>query len=235
MEEVFKSGSLAMSAGPVPGLDGIPAWSDLLTNRILAVVAIFLLLSGLPDLLRLIPHLLYSFDRTRGAEALEHSIGTARSRNFSALICTLPFCLMADRYALMRPDFFAGIPPQWSAPATLGLLVAFILVRSLFYLLIRPRRMGSEQFATLRHNPYNYFILLTALMLLSVGFLSMLHVPDAVIRTVLWAEIAVIYLFALIRSGQFLGSFGMGFTTFLYLCGLEIIPAALMVAVVVFF
>ena len=234
MEEVFKSGTLDMSASPIPGLEAFPAWGDLLANRILTVVAVLLLLAGLPDLFRLAPHLLYSFDRSRGAAALEHSLGMARTRNLVALACALPFCLMADRYALMRPGFWAQIPAQWSAPATLGLLVAFLLVRALFYLIWRPRRLNTEAYATLRHNLYNYFILLTGLMLVSVGILSLLHLPDVVIRTVLWVEMAVFYLFALFRSGQFLSTFGMGFPTFLYLCGLEMIPAALMVAVVKF-
>ena len=235
MEEVFKGGTLDMSASPIPGLEALPAWGDLLTNRILAVVAVLVLLAGLPDLFRLVPHLLYGFDRSRGAAALEHSLGMARTRNLIALACVLPFCLMADRYALMRPGFWAQIPAQWSAPATLGLLAGFLLVRAFAYLIGRPRRLGIEQYATLRHNPYNYFILLTALMLFSVGILGLVRLPDTVIQTALWVEMAVVYLFALFRSGQILSSFGMGFPTFLYLCGLEIIPAALMVAVIKFF
>ncbi|MBQ9451639.1 MAG: hypothetical protein IJU34_10055 [Bacteroidales bacterium] len=236
MEEVFRGGTLDMSSGPIPGLDAFPAWGDLLTNRILAVIAIFTLLTGLPDLFRLAPQLLYSFDRPRGAAALEHSLGMARIRNLTALACILPFCLMADRYALLRPAFWTHIPAPWSAPATVGLFIAFLLVREIFYLICRPRRLSTESYLTLKHNPYNSFILLTALMLVSIGILSvLLHLTDPAIQTVLRVEIAVIYLFALLRSGQILGGFGIGFTTILYLCGLEIIPAALMVAVVMFF
>ena len=235
MEEVFKGGTLDMSASPIAGLDAFPAWGDLLTNRILAVVAVLFLLVGLPDLFRLVPHLLYSFDRSRGAAALEHSLGMARTRNVAAIACLLPFCLMADRYALLRPGFWTQIPAQWSAPATLGLVLAFLLVRVLSCLIWRPRRLNTEQYATLRHSPYNYFILLTTLMLVSVGILSLLRLPDTVIQTVLWVEMAVLYLFAIFRSGQILSGFGMGFPTFLYLCGLEIIPAALLVAVIKFF
>ena len=235
MEEVFKGGTLDMSASPIPGLEGLPAWGDVLTNRILAVVAVLLLLAGLPELFRLAPHLLYSVDRSRGSAALEHSLGMARTRNLTALACVLPFCLMADRYALARPAFWTHIPASWSAPATLGLLMAFVLVRAVSYLIWRPRRLNAEQYATLRHSPYNYFILLTALMLVSVGILSLLRLPDTVIQTVLWVEMAVVFLLTIFRSGQILSAFGMGFPTFLYLCGLEMIPAALMVAVVMFF
>ena len=235
LEEVFKSGRLAMSASPATDLAGSAAWGDLLTNRILAVAAVFLLVLALPDLFRLAPHLLYSFDRSRGSAELEHSVGAARTRNVTALFFFLPFCLMLDRYALLRPGFWSYIPPLWSAPATLGLMTLYLLVRSLCYALFRPRRLGTEEFATLKHLPYNYFILMAVLSLITAGICTVLRVPDGLIRTLLYWEIGVLWFFTLIRSGQFLDGKGFGFTTFLYLCGLEIIPAALLVAVVMFF
>ena len=235
MEEVFKSGSLVMSSSPVTDLAQAVRWGELPTNRILAVAAVLLLILALPDLLRLAPGLLYSFDRTRGSAELEHSLGAARTRNLVALTFILPFCLMLDRYALLRPRFWSLIPPQWSAPAALGLMAAFLLVRALCYALFRPRRLGTEESATLRHLPYNYFILMAALTLLTAGACSVFGVPDGTVRTVLMWEIAAVWLFTWVRSGQFLAGHGIGFPTFLYLCGLEIIPAALLVAVVMFF
>ena len=235
LEEVFKSGRLEMSASPLTDLADAGAWGDLTVNRILAVVAVGLMILSLPDLLRLVPHLLYSFDRSRGSVELEHSLGTARTRNVAALSFTLPFCLLLDRYALVRPRFWEHIPASWSAPAVLGLLAAFLLVRLLCYVLFRPRRLGSEEFATLKHLPYNYFILMAALTLLTAGACSVFGVPDGTVRTVLMWEIAAVWLFTWVRSGQFLAGHGIGFPTFLYLCGLEIIPAALLVAVVMFF
>ena len=235
MEEVFRNGTLEMSASPVSGLAGETAWGDLLTNRILAVAAIVLLVLSLLDFFRLIPHLAYSFDRSRGAAELEHSVGIARTRNGFALILALPFCLLADRYALLRPAFWSRIPALWSAPAALGVLLLFLLVRSLCYAAFRPRRLGSEESATLKHQPYNHFILLTLLMLASAAAMTLFRAPDPLIRSVLRWETAVIFFFAIFRSGQFLDSQGLGFTTILYLCGLEILPAALLVAVVLFF
>ncbi|MCR4860778.1 MAG: hypothetical protein K5910_08965 [Bacteroidales bacterium] len=235
MEEIFRSGTLEMSTRPIPGLAEGLAWSDILTNRILASLAVFLMIIGLLDLFRLAPHLLYSFDRSRGGAALEHSVSLARTRNTTALIHLLPFCLLADRFKLFRPDFWQHIPAEWSAPATIGVAVLFLLVRSLCYALFRPPRLGPEEQATLRHNPYNYFILLTVLMLVTAAVLILLHVPETAVRTVLLWECGILTFAALLRSAHFLGSNGLGFTTFLYLCGLEIIPLTLLVAIVLFF
>lgn len=229
VEELFRQGTLEMSSTPVGNPAAAAAWGDLLANQLLAVLAVVLLVVAMSDFFRLLPDLLYSFDRSRGAAALEHSIGQARTRNLLALFCILPFCLVADRYALWRPDFWQAVPAAWSAPATLGAMAAFLLVREIFYLVARPRRLGNEEADTLHHAPYNFFILLTLLMLVTVGVLTLLRSDDGFIRTLLLWETALVWLFSLIRSGQFLGSFCNVFSTFLYLCALEIIPAALLV------
>ena len=233
--EVFKSGTLEMSSSPLGTLAGDPAWNAVPTNRILAVVAVVLLVADLLDLFRLFPHLIYCYDRSRGAETLEHSLGMARSRNTATLFCALPFCLIADRYDLVRPRLWDAIPPAWSVPATLGALAAFLLLRRLCYLILRPRRLSSEAFDALRHNPYNYLLLLVPVMLLTVAVAVTGHLDDALTRTVLRVETAAVWAFALVRSGQILASRCSGLSTFLYLCGLELLPVSAMVAAAVLF
>ena len=58
MQELFRNGTLDMSAVPWGTLPDAPAWSDLLTNRILATVAVILLIINLPEFFRLVPQLL---------------------------------------------------------------------------------------------------------------------------------------------------------------------------------
>lgn len=232
---IFKGGSLEMSTEPLSGWVEAPVWRDLFSTRILAVAAIFLLLVNLPDLFRLLPHLFYSYNRPRGAADLEHSLGLARMRNHTALCYALPFCLIADRYALMQPRWLSALPAEWHAPATLGLFVAFLLLRALAYVLWQPHRLRGEPYATLKHIPYNVFILLVSVMLVTVGLLLVFRAPDTTARTVLLWEITVFYLFSQIRASQFLAASGMGFTTFLYLCALELLPAASLVAVIELF
>ena len=219
--ELFRQGTLEMSATPVGDPAAAAAWGEILSNQILAVLAVGLLVVSLPDFFRLLPDLLFSFDRTRGAAALEHSVGQARTRNL--------ICLMADRYALWRPGLWQAVPAAWSAPAALAGMAAFLLVREFFFLVARPRRLGKEESDTLHHAPYNFFILLTLLMLSSVGILTLVRAGEGFIRTLLLWETAVVWLLAILRSGQFLSAFCNVFSTFLYLCALEMIPAALMV------
>ena len=233
-EELFRGGTLDMSAEPWPTLGAGAAWTDILTNRILACVAVLLLLLNLLDFFRIVPHLLYSYNRSRGGADLEHNMGLARIRNLTALFYLLPVCLIADHYALVRPHFFSGISPMWTAAATIGLILAFLLVRRLCYLLFRPARLSGEEASTLQHNIGNYIILLSILMLTTVGLSTAFRIPDAAVRSVLLWETAAVWLFNMVRSAQLLVAHVSGFSTFLYLCGLELFPAALLVTVVVF-
>ena len=234
LEDVFRSGTLEMSEKAWESLSGNPAWSAVTTNRILAVLAVVLLVADLLDLFRLAPQLAYCYDRSRGAESLEHSLGMARSRNTAALFLSLPFCLVADRYHLFLPGLWSVIPPAWSAPATIGALAVFLLLRRFMYLILRPRRLGTEAFDALRHNLYNYLFLLVPVMLLTVA-VSKMGMPDSLTRTVLLVETALAWGFALLRSGQILGAHCSGLSTFLYLCGLELLPAAALVTADVLF
>ena len=230
--EIFKSGNLEMSSVPVDAAV-IPAWGDFPANRILVGVSVALFLLNLPGLVRLLPLLLDCYTRTRANNNLEHNLSHARERTGCALALTIPFCLAADRFCLYRPSFWQHIPDAWSAPATLGILLAFILVRLLFFCIFKPKG-GQEQTDTVHNTGSNYFILLSVLVLLSAGILPLFHVEAEVTgKLILW-ETALVYLLSFIRTGQILNQFCNGFSTFLYLCALEAAPVSILVASAVF-
>jgi len=235
MEELFRGGSLNMSIHPSEEMVEAIAWGDVLTNRILAVIAVILLVASLPNLFRLFPVLFFSFRQTRGAVAVEHGISMARIRNLTALIFLLPFCLVADHYALFRPDFWSAVPAGWSAPALFAGMVLYLLVRAAGFALWHPRQLNGEAYAALRHQPYNYFILLTALMLIFRFLLPACGLNELAINRILYLLIAFFWCFSLLRSVQFLASYSADFSSILYLCALEILPAALVLATILLF
>ncbi|MBR6183574.1 MAG: DUF4271 domain-containing protein [Bacteroidales bacterium] len=234
-EEIFRSGTLEMSTQPWDGLAQAPLWTDLTVNRVLCLVAIVLMVANLLDYFRLVPSLLFCFNRSRGAEALEHSLGLARVRNLSGIVYGLPFCLILDRFGVVRPEFWDRIPPTWQAPAMIGLMAAFMFVRDLCYLLFRPRRVYGEPYATLRHNVFNYLLLLVPLLLVTVAVITAFRLSPELAVYILAGEIALAWLFGLTRSAQILHNRCSGLSTFLYLCALELLPAAILVAVVLLF
>lgn len=232
--DIFIQGKLEMSAVPVQEAAQAMLWDDFLLNRVLVVAAVLIGIAGLRDLLRLLPELLYCFSRPRASVSLEYNTSVVRMRNTAALISILPFCLLADRFGLFRPELWSAVPEEWSAPATVGVFLAYLLLRTVCSALIRPPRLSGTAADAVRRSPWNYFILLTLLMLLTAGLLYIFRPSDTVVRITLYAETALFFLLSLLRSGQILASGFSGLTTILYLCGLELLPAAALAAYAVF-
>lgn len=233
LEDIIKPGTLVMSAVPVPSTGDALAWGDLLVNRISVVAAIFLFILTLRDIIRILPNLLACIDRARANVSLEHSLNIARTRNLVAWETAFIFCLLADRYSLYSPGIWQLIPDGWKLPATVGILLTFILVRHLLFLLLKPIRVSQEGANTIHHTAYNCFIIATAVLLATAGALSVFHCPDHAIRSVLLWETAGLYFLTLIRTGQILNYYCNTFATFLYLCALELLPAGLLIVSVV--
>ncbi len=228
--ELFRQGRLEMSSAPLPELQTPAEWNDLLPNKIAIVLSVVLVLIYLKDIIRLIPPLLYALDRKRGGESLEYNVSAARMRNTVALIYTLPFCLIADYCGAYRPGFWSMVPPEWSSAATLGVMLAYFLLRRLCYAAIRPGKMNAESLATLKHSLYNYFIALVSVAVPTIGILPLFSVREDIIRTVFLALTGLAFAFATVRAWQILKSRRSPLPTILYLCGLEILPAAAVVA-----
>lgn len=228
--ELFRQGRLEMSAAPLPEFQSPAKWNDLLPNKIAIVLSVVLVLIYLKDIIRLIPPLLYALDRKRGGESLEYNVSAARMRNTVALIYTLPFCLIADYCGAYRPGFWSMVPPEWSSAATLGVMLAYFLLRRLCYAAIRPGKMSAESLATLKHSLYNYFIALVSVAVPTIGILPLFSVREDIISTVFLALTGLAFAFATVRAWQILKSRRSPLPTILYLCGLEILPAAAVVA-----
>lgn len=228
--ELFRQGRLEMSAAPLPEFQSPVEWNDLLPNKIAIVLSVVLVLIYLKDIIRLIPPLLYALDRKRGGESLEYNVSAARMRNTVALIYTLPFCLIADYCGAYRPGFWSMVPQEWSSAATLGVMLAYFLLRRLCYAAIRPGKMSAESLATLKHSLYNYFIALVSVAVPTIGILPLFSVQEDIISTVFLALTGLAFAFATVRAWQILKSRRSPLPTILYLCGLEILPAAAVVA-----
>ncbi len=234
VEDLFREGRLEMSAAPLPGLDSPAGWSELLPNRIAVVLSVILVLIFLKDIIRLAPSLLFALDRKRGGESLEYNVSISRMRNTVALIYVLPFCLLADRCAIRHPAFLGPGPAEWGFAAVLGLMLIHFLLRMLSYRLMRPAKLSSEEYSTIRCGFYNYFIALVTVAAPLIGILIRLGVCDEAVQSVFLILTCLAFAFALSRTWQILRGGRSALTTILYLCGLEILPAAAVAASAVF-
>jgi len=191
---------------------------------IIITCMVFLILAG--DIFELAPALKYSISRWRGGISMEHSIKTARIRNLIALACLLPASLVANMFDLYSPRFIDRLPANLHTPAIAGVLILTAVLRRL---LIPHGRFTREAYMTLLHTAFNHFILFSFSATITALILSAFNVPDTAVRMVLLVETAIIWLLSATHCAQFLASICKGFTTFLYLCGLEMVPAGFLV------
>ena len=202
--------------------------------NIIMVVFVALALLLLPSFFHLAPYLADAVFRARGSEALEFSVRVTRERNMFAYVLLIPAVLIMSRYNLYTASFMDSLQGGWRLLACAGVLLGYLLLRLVVYLILRPRR-GKDFFRLAHRAIYTFFILFMLAALPSIGIMTLFDANDVIIRNVLYALLAIVYFLFLIRKAQILSLSCGGFTTFLYLCALEIIPtAALIVSAVVF-
>ena len=176
------------------------------------------------------------FIRWKECVNLENSLRLRTNRNIVATYFLTLLCLIAARYRLWAPSFADGFAPFPFLALTFGVVVGYLLLRMVLAHGLKPRdsrRKGNYTVAIREF--YTYTIGAGLLLSVTTGILSLCGTADELIRTVLIWEIAAVYLVHFIRKGQILGSSMPLFSTFLYLCALELIPTAALVAAALWF
>lgn len=205
-------------------------WNAVPMNRALSIVCTILAILALPGTRKIFPRVLDCIVGWRSCISMEHNLSDARTRNNSAAVCYLAIALLADRYRLYNPSFF-GILPEWSRTlACFGALLAFFLLRLIIFLPLRPDGMNAEEIKALRRNCGTISIPTCLLMLLTAFFFNSFGAADTLTHDFLIVEAACGWLLSFSKSVHLLGARFSGLITFLYLCALEIIPAAALVA-----
>ncbi len=227
VQDPFAEGRLLLPQTPP---EAVQAAGDGLSwvASLLAALSVLLFLVALRSFLSILPYLSDSLFRARGSAALESSVRVSRDRNNVAAVLLLPAILLIYRYRLFDIALFGTLSPDGRLLAVAGVFLGFLLVRYVIYLWLRPRRR-SEEYQTAYRMGYTLFIFLMAVALLTVGILHFTGASDLTVKSFLLAEAGVGFLVNLFRRGHFLSAFCNPLTTFLYLCALELLPAALLV------
>ena len=207
---------------PVP-VSGLPVLGE-----VMMVIFILLALLLVGNFIGIIPHLADSILRARGSTALEGSVRVSRDRNIIAMVFVIPAIVIMYRYCLYYPDFVKGMTPNARLWTTMGVVVGYLLLRHILFLWLKPRR--SDAYSMSHRAGYSFFILMNLVVFFTLGILLLFNTRDAAVRTVILVEVILFYAVYFFRRGQILSTNCKPFTTFLYLCALEILPTGLFVA-----
>lgn len=207
---------------PVP-VSGLP-----LLGELMVVAFILLALMLLGNFINIVPHLADSILRARGSTALEGSVRVSRDRNIIALVFVLPAIILQYRYCLYYPEFVQPMTSTSRLLVTGGIFIGYLLLRHILYLWLKPRR--SDAYMMSYRAGYSFYILLCLVAFLTLGILVLFKASDLTVRGFLLVEAALFYFIYFVRRGQILLTNCSPFTTFLYLCALEILPTGLFIA-----
>ena len=226
-DDPFKSGQLLLPDTPPEAVAAAGEGLSLAAS-ILVAVSVLLFLVALRSFLSVLPYLSDNILRARGSAALENSVRVSRDRNLVAAVFLVPAILLMYRYRLFDIAYFDSLSQDMRLAAVAGVFLGYLFLRFLLYRWMRPRRRYDDYQMAYRAG-YTFFILLMMLALTTVGVCYVLRLPDQTVKTVLLAETGVMYLLYLVRRGQILSMSCNSLTTFSYLCGLELLPTALLV------
>ncbi len=223
----FQTGQLLLPDAPPAALTEAGEGLSMVASLLVAV-SVLLFLLALRSFLNVLPYLSDNIFRARGSAALESSVRVSRDRNLVAAVFLIPAILLMYRYRLVDAAILDTLTPDYRLLAIAGLFLGYLVIRFLLYRWLRPRRRYDEYQKAYRTG-YTFFILLMMLALVSVAVCYVLRLQDSTVRTVLLVETGALFLLYLLRRGQILSLSCKPLTTFLYLCALELLPAALLV------
>lgn len=201
-------------------------WSEIALNRALVSASAIGILLILDKLVLIAPSLGESISRWRGSENLEHSMSLRRARNLCAAVAFFPFCLVLDRFGV------AGAA-DGNILRTFALFAGWLLLRYIGGLAISGSRIPREIRLAARHVLLNYLIVLTAVLLPVAAALAGFGANPSASRICIASVCGIFYLGSLAREVQIFVEHSAGFSTFLYLCALDLIPTGILVACIV--
>ena len=203
--------------------------------NVLALLSLLAMMLILRHFVEIFPSLLASLIRWKEIVNFENITTWARYRNWTAMILFLPFCIIVQEFGLYRPHFMADFNETFSLLTIIGIFLAYLLMRYAMLRLFKGKKMPAKTWQTANRSVYNFFILLTLLLLAEGSVATFFGAnPLSIKKMLLWSSVAI-YLIAMLRKVQILSANCHFLSAILYLCALEILPTGALVASAIIF
>lgn len=229
--DALTKGSLSLSTVPLEALDdGRPVWSGSSLNSILVIAAVLIMILYLRRIVDLIPYLIRSAGQWRQAKDIEDNMRLTRDRDAIASVMIIPFCLVLSYMDIWHPSFMDDLGYGMRTAAVGGAFFVFILFRDILIAAVRPRGRDTDTYRLANRTIYNHFILLTILLSITCLITTAFNFNSLNVKALILSEMALSWLIFAIRKEQILSRPCGQFKAFLYLCGPEMLPVALLTA-----
>lgn len=189
-----------------------------------AVLFTLLFIISIRSFLKILPQLGRCIGRYKANLDLEDSLQLSRSRNLVAMVLFVPFCMTVHYYGLYSPAVFEGLQPLLRFAIVVGVMLAYMLLRTFLNWQLEMHSYGTRTFTAANRSFLNFgIILFLELFCCGALLLAFTHDPGLTRTVLLWIA-GISYLVYIFRRGQIFSTVCNPFATFLYLCGLELLP-----------
>ena len=202
---------------------------------ILALISILFILLLLKRIASILPSVTACLFRRKENINIDTSLRLRTERDLTSAAMLLPFCLLATRFRLYCPGFISGMSENAVLGITLAVFIGYLLARMALIAAVRPKRMASGIYHAATSTEHTYFIILTLILLIVSGAMSLAGASPHGIRVAMFWLSGAIYTLLLIRKFAIFSSYCNFFVSFLYLCALEILPTGVLIASAVIF
>lgn len=222
--------SLADVSGIGPGTCAADSWSDSYINTGLIAVCIILLVLYMRKFVTVLPYLVGGLFWWKKFAELENNMRLGRDRDALAFPAVVTLCICASRLDLMSPSFMDGLSAGMKTLAISGMFLAFLLVRFIIAEMMPRRRFGYGTLSASLGVSFDFEIILSSVLLTLIIPVSLSNscLPAARLMALIIA--AMLWLLSLVRKYQIIFPGCGQFQAILYLCAVEIISMAMLVA-----
>ena len=201
----------------------------------LGLASLVLCMVYLRTIVTITPSLVACIFRGKETINLEESASLARMRNIVFMLMLLPASIFVSWFNEACLDFAAGMSPALRYAVYLGIIALYAGTKAILNRALRPSGAGEKLWAACLHSFRNYIVIMTVICLSTAGIMELFGAQDATVRLVTLIAAGAGYMVYLLRRMQVFASFRGLFSSFLYLCALELLPTGLVVAAAVIF
>lgn len=212
------------------------SWTDSPANTGVMILCIVIMLAYMRKFMKVFPYLAGGLFRWKLIAELEHYIKMARLRDSLLLPSFIIFCTVLARFSVFMPAPALSCSPIVKTLSVFGLFASVLTVKWLLIMIIPSRRMGTSRDAVVVSvgAGRDFFLLMTAG--LAAVLLAATFFPG---REMLMGEVSIYVILSfwvlfLVRKMQILSADAGLLRAFLYLCTVEVPPAAMLVASMMF-
>lgn len=231
----FRDGSILMPHADTGSVaTAADLWSSSALNWGLMALCIILVILYLRRLISVLPYIAGGMVRWREFLSLEGNMRLSRERDSVAVVSVLAVSMCISRLGLFRADFLDSLQPGIRTLATIGIVLAFIALRAILATAMPQGKMRSDTIRLAGRCGANFLIMLTLIFLILLIISSVSAGCQTFAVKAAYYVTGAIWALFLLRKYQIVSQDNGQFTAILYLCGIEIIPAVLLVASMIY-